>query len=147
MSVSRAPLIVALALLGCGKKDAAGGKPSELAESAAKDIADVKAAIAVKNTNRAYAVCSVANTSMLRLRSAEPALAAELTKLCTREVPLVEMTRALERLEEARKLKPTGPIMECTGLKSYKKPLEKGGYGADPEVVALETRWTTACPK
>ena len=77
----------------------------------------------------------------------EPALAAELTKLCTREVPLVEMNRALERLEEARKLKPTGAIMECTGLKNYKKPLEKGGFGADPEVVALETRWLAACPK
>ena len=147
-------LVVAFALVvssGCGKKDkdkaAPSGKPSDLAESATKDIADLKAAITAKNTNRGYAICSVANTSMLRLKSAEPALAAELTKLCTREVPLVEMNRALERLEEARKLKPTGAIMECTGLKNYKKPLEKGGFGADPEVVALETRWLAACPK
>lgn len=138
--------LLLLLLLGCGKDKAAPITLSDAAEAATKDIAQIKAALAANNTNRAYAVCSVAKPGLPTLTKKEPALATELTRLCTRDLPMFESNRALEKIEANKKPDPTGLRLDCASRKSYDAWIGKGGFAADPDVVALEKRWDAACP-
>ena len=138
--------LLLLLLLGCGKDKAAPITLSDTAEAATKDIAQIKAALAANNSNRAVAVCAVAKPGVPTLTKKEPALAADLTRLCTRDVPLFESSRALEKIEANKKPDPTGLRLDCASRKSYAKWIAQGGFAADPEVVALEKRWDAACP-
>ena len=142
---------MAVLLIACGKDGggAAGGSAEEtgdLADDARKDIAELESSLAANNTNHAAAVCSVAKPGLAKLKAKAPVVGGKLERLCNRDRPLKELANKVAELEAARKAEPTGLVMGCTSLGIYRKPLEAGGYGDDPEVLALSTRWTAACP-
>lgn len=135
-------------VLGCGKgkEKAEPIMISGAGEAGKKDIAEIKEALAAKNTNRASAVCSVAKPGLSNLKRADAALADQLVTLCTRDQPLLEMRIALEKIEANKKPDVTGMRIDCASRPVYEKWIAKGGYQADPEVVGLEARWEAACP-
>ena len=145
--MQRALLAIVL-VLGCGKgkEKAEPIMISDAVEAGRKDIAEVVEALAAKNTNRASAICSVAKPGLPTLKKADSGLADQLTKLCTRDQPMLEMQLAIEKIEANKKPDVTGLHIECASRKTYEKWIDKGGYQADPDVVALEARWDAACP-
>lgn len=140
---------IVFVLAACGKDSGAPAASAEetddLADEARKDLADLESALAANNTSHAAAVCSVAKPGMAKLKAKAPVVGGKLERMCNRDRPLKELANKVAELEAERKAEPTGRLMGCSGLQIYRKPLEAGGYGDDPEVVALSTRWTTAC--
>ena len=112
--------LVAIALLvfGCGKDKAEeeGQKMAHefLAKSAAKDLAELKAAIASPDPGKGKYNCAhMAN--IVELRKADPKLAGELEGLCTKDLYLAMIKVEVEKAEAARKANtdPNALVSEC----------------------------------
>lgn len=150
-----ATLLVLSAFAACGKKsgDQASSSSEDdpaveyIAKSATSSIAEIKANIAKGDTSLLFKCAQMANIKDLEASAKYKALAAELTQLCTADVPLAIVRVGVEKAEAARKAKPDEKVLsECfsaevqTGSDELKKA---GKLDLAKELLA---RFKVACP-
>ena len=140
-----------VAVLACGKDKAEdeGKKLAQefVAKSAAKDLVELKAAIASPDPGKGKYNCAhMANIA--DLREADAKLAAELEGLCTKDLYLAMMKVEVEKAEAARKANPdpTAIVSECYNANfEFARDEMKEAKTIDL-AKELVTRFEAACP-
>ena len=106
-------------LHGCGKSGAPAAQEDDrlvayVASSATDSIVAIKAGLATADASLMFKCAQMANVAELEASARYQALAAELTQLCTADVPLAIVRVGVEKAEAARKAKPDDKALsEC----------------------------------
>ena len=144
-------IVVAFAVLACGKDKAEeeGKKMAQdfVAESAAKDLKELKVAIASTDPgNGKYQCAHMANIA--DLRAADPKLAAEFEGLCTKDLYLAMMKVEVEKAEAARKAQPDPKaiVSECYNANFEFARKEMVDAKTVDHAKDLIARFEAACP-
>jgi hypothetical protein len=149
-------LVIALALVACSKDKASQQAEAEgdraatdfVMKGAREAMPQLEAAIAsAKPSDGMFKCAHMANLDVIK--KADSNFAARFEKLCTHDLQIAMMKRAVEQAETARKAKPDEQMLsECfnadytVGLED----LEKAGK-IDDAAKALTARFAAACPK
>jgi hypothetical protein len=144
-------IVVVLCVLGaaaCGDKKEKDPAADFVAESTAKDVAELKAAIASPDPGSAKFNCAhMANIETLESAAEHKALAAELRTLCTKDLHVAMIKVAVEKAEAARKAKPDEEMLsECFSVDYELAKDELTEHKTLDAAKDLVARFQAACP-